>query len=485
MKFRRLFYDNRVDIKKITTEKVVIGIVLGLLSAFVIYSFFYVIRESFRLMILGFNDYGFHSFFNDEFILPKENRNFYNLFFSGLSLILGNSVAVLFIFSGPNNILNRFDSRRKRVLNDQVFLSFNFLYWITKVGLAVGVFAIAGLKLEYLPYFKPIAYLFLFVLYLETWKNLSLVIKKRRLIIQSGHLLILLVLSLGLSKIDVVNYKALDKASVKNNPIIDFPKSSFYDKNDAPWYTRNRTMGFKLKRNEAGNLDIYTESREKIGLGDIEYYVIAEKHAFREELIPFLSVNILADKDLNLGLIKTFEAKLYRAGIHMVNYEIRNEELYAKEFRNGLIKKRLYAPVLEFDGEFERTDSLESILLPPLPLHPPEPYFDKFDTVEVSIGKQPRFEDKPMRLSAIQKKFSKNINTKTVYLYKITKGATYQDYINMLTVHNTAVSELRKQEQTISSDQDCFDESCYKAYRNEQIRLRRKYPVYVIVSKEP
>lgn len=88
MKLKRRFYDDSINFDNLSVKRLVLGIVIGLVSAFTAYSFFYVLRETFRVFSFGTMNYGFQ---NSQNIISETNRNFYNLFFAGLSLILGNS----------------------------------------------------------------------------------------------------------------------------------------------------------------------------------------------------------------------------------------------------------------------------------------------------------------------------------------------------------------------------------------------------------
>ncbi len=479
MKFQRLFYNSSVNFKKLTKQRVVIGILLGLLSAFTIYSFFYVIREAYRAISLGFMNYGFWSFQNGEYILSEKDRSFYNLFFSGLSLILGNSIVFLFLFSGPNNVLNRFDSRRKRLLNDQIFLSFNFSYWFTKIGLVFGVFSMCCMDFEFLPYFKPLAYLLLIVLYLETWKNLSLIVKKKRFKIQVLHFLVMICLTMGLSKIDVLNYKAIDETSLVNNPIIDFPESEFCHEKEYSW--RNTRLALKLKLNDQGELDIFTEDRLKINIADIDYITRLKIASIREELYYLLSASILADKELDVRYIKAVEAELYLAGIRMIDYEIYTENQNGGYYyENDIIKRKINKSVLGFKVKnLVKKDTILQIMLPPLPPPPLEARHEFQDTIRITLSKELKFNEKSISKENIEQKLKGAINPNTLIMYEINRNTTYQDYITTLSIHNRAAEALRKVEQTIFKD-DNDPYMNYDIYRKEQRKLREKYPVNII-----
>ena len=79
--------------------------------------------------------------------------------------------------------------KRKRILNDQVFLSFNFSYWFTKMGLVFWVFSMCCMDFDFSPYLGFVSTLLLLVLYLESWKSLSMILKKNRFKIQFLYLI--------------------------------------------------------------------------------------------------------------------------------------------------------------------------------------------------------------------------------------------------------------------------------------------------------
>lgn len=481
MKFQRLFYNASIDLKRLSRKRIVFGILLGLISAFTIYSFFYVVSEAFRTISLGLMNHDFYGFNDDSYILNTEDRNFCNIFFSGLSIILGNSIAILFIFSRPNKAINRRNPKRKRLLNDQVFVGFNFSYWFIKIGLAFGVFSMGFWDFEFLPYFKPIAYLLLIVLYLETWKNLALIIKKKRFIVRVVHFFVMLCLIFGLSRIHVVNYKAIDHAALYNNPIIDYPSSDFSSTYNYYYWEHDRglELAFKLKLDENNTLDIYTEYREKISLNEVVKCIHIKRETLRESSKDRLRIRILADKDLNLKYIKMFEAELYSAGFYKIIYEVYNKELYETNFKSGTIKRILNESVLEFKEDFyKKSDTLFPSLLYPKPPMPPGLEKDFFnDSLHITIQKQIRFNTKLVQKEDLIDALKIYIKPKTAIVYKMDSKSNYQDYITLLTAHYKAVNQLREKEQ-IYFRKNKYDYS--EAYRKEQTKLKLKYPIIII-----
>ncbi len=459
MKLNRRFYDSSINFKIISVGRVVLAVTMGLFSAFIIYSFFYVLRESFRVMSFGFEQL--------PNILNESERNFYNLFFAGLSIVLGNSITVLYIFSRPNRILSRLNPKGRRILNDQIFLNFNFSYWFTKIGLVFGVFSMCCMDFNFIPYFKPFAYLLLIVLYLESWKNLSSVFKKNRFRLQFTHLIVLLVLTLALSRVNVINYTSIDKMLLKNNPIIDLPQSNFY--NDTVGW-RDPIIRFKVQLDELNRLAIFTEHKNKIMLNDLERTLKMEKLSLREEQVPYLTVAISANKNLDLKYIKMIESELYVIGQYRIVYDVYNNDIEFSRFDKKGIKKRIPPFVLQYRKFFDK-----SLLTPSPPLPFIEDYIKFKDTIKIRVGKEIIINGFKASSSTLKSVFKGYINNNTVLEYIYSENTKYQDYITVLSSHFQSVNELREGKQTIFNKYEFR-----KAYNEEQGKLRDTFPLYII-----
>ena len=470
MKLKRRFYDDSINFRNLSIKRFAVGLFVGLISAFTIYSFFYVLSESFRVISFGNMNYGFQ---NSQNIISETDRSFYNLFFAGLSLIIGNSISILYIFSKPDKIINRLNPKRKRIINDQIFLGFNFMSWFNKIGLAFGVFSMCCMDFEFLPYFKPLAYLLLAVLYLDSWKNLSLVIRKNRFKIQGTHLLVMLILTIGLSKIDIINYKAIDELSLKNNPIVNLPDSDFYNDSEV-W--NSFELSFKLKLDENNNLEIFTEDKMKIGLYDVSDYIFKERASVRQELMYFLKVRILADKDINIKYVKMLEAELYAINQYRVIYEVYNDNLLRSKLKNGSIYKTNTSSILKYRLNSNKT--YKKNLPPARPKYSCKSFYK--DTLKIKINNQIKINGLLIPNTDLVKKFKNHINTETLFLYHLDYKTTYQDYIKILSSHLKAVYELREKEQTVLK-KNRYDNN--EDYRKEQNKLKLKFPIQIIEKR--
>lgn len=456
MKINHLFYDSRVNFRNISKRRIIISILLGLFSALIIYSWFYVIRESFRSLAFGFMNFGFQDF---QYILSETNRNYYNLFFAGLSVILGNSITLLFAFSRPDSIVSRFNPKRKRLLNDQIFLKFNFIHWFNKIGLSFGVFMMCCMDFDFIPYFKHFSFLLLLVFFLESWKTLSSLVKRNRFKIQLLHLIVLSVLAFCLSRFDVIDYNKLDNLYLVNNPRVDLPTSDSYLPKNYDRYDSN-TITFKLALNENYELEIFNEYKQKFTLNDIGDYLNTERSYIREELIPFLRVRVSANHDIDIKYIKMFERELFAANQRNIIYNYKEKGTN----NGGGLFKRIHKPVY-YSSEFE------DIPFPPN-FFVDFSRFNVKDTLNITIGNQIKFNENVVSKNEFQNEFKKYLDKKTLVIYNYKPNIKYQDYFSVLFAHNKAIEDYR------GSVQIPFHSR--QLYRDKQRELRDRYPILIL-----
>ncbi|MBC3847608.1 hypothetical protein H8K90_14520 [Winogradskyella echinorum] len=466
MKFNRRFYDSDISFKSISKKKLVLSILLGLVSAIFIYSFFYVLREAIRLMSLGL-DYL-------PKIISEGDRNLYNLFCAAISFIFGNSIAISSLFSRPQNTLSRRNVKRGRILNDQIFLGFNFMYWFTKIWILVSIFSMGFMDLPYLSYLFLPSILLIIVLYLESWKTLILIMRKNRWKIQVVHLLAFVILTFTLSRIDIVDYKSIDKSLLNNSLIIDIP-SSLYKNDNYKSYNFNNLV-FKMEVVSNDTVGLYNYANQTIELYEVYGYIREWKTELYFGEKSKFSPKLRANKDLPIKYIKQFELELLELNQRNVIYEISNDDELTSRFYNNQLMHRI-SPSLK--------DELPGTARPPMP--PPIEDFEldkelKFmDTLRVHISSKVEIGGLVVPLKMLSKKLKNHINKSTIIEYIYTENVTYQDYINVLSAHKKAVWELRATENfdeidsLIRRNQFSRDEKL----NNERDRIKEKYPLYI------
>ena len=237
MKLRRRFYDSVFKFGSISRRRYVVSILIGLISAFLIYSGMYLIREVFRNLTFGFGYL--------PNILSDSERFIFNWFLAALSLIFGNSIAISLLFSGIQGGFGTRNIKKRRVVSDQTGLNTFFLFWFTKVCLAISFFSMGFTDFNFIPSFTLFLILLILVLYLETWKTLITVIRKKKHYKMLTHFIVFIVFSFSLSQIELIDYKKINERQLRFRPLIDLPKSNF---ENVVYY--DNYLDIYLKRNE-------------------------------------------------------------------------------------------------------------------------------------------------------------------------------------------------------------------------------------------
>lgn len=463
MKFNHLFYDSNVNFKSISKKKVVLSILLGLVSAILIYSFFYVLRETDRMMFLDFE--------NRPIIISETERQLYNLFFAAISMILGNSVAISFLFTRPLKAFRRRNNKRTRILNDQAFLGPNFIHWFAKVWFLFGLFASQFMGSAFMTNFILPSLLLIVVLYLDSWKTLITVIKKKRLKIQAVHLITFIVLTFILSKIDIVDYKSYDEVMLVSNPSIDVPSSSYENDNYNSNYYDN--LVFKMNLLSKTKVGLSNVANEQMEFYDVYSYIKDWKEQFFYDNYLRFSIKLRANKNIPIKYIKEFELELLDANQLNIIYEVDNEDELTKRFCNNQIRHSI-SPSLQ--------EELPQIGSPPRPIGWDFYKERKFqDTLRLHISDKIKIDDLEVPLEMLSRKLKNHIDRSTIIEYIYANNVTYQDYINVLSAHKTAVWELRTTENYDVIDlrirRNPFSRD--KELTKERNRLREKYPIYI------
>jgi len=403
-------------------------------------------------------------FANLPYILQEKDRNLYNIFFAGLSVVFANSITINMLFSKPSKALSRKNPIRRRILNDQIFLSFNFIYWFTKMGLCFLVFSMCCLDFDFSPYVGILSTLLLFVLYLDSWKGLSSIFKKNRFKVQILHLIIMSFLTMVISRIDIIDYNSIDELAIKSSPIYDLPHSDFHN---ASYNRYKPEINLKIELLENDELRIIHYGKWA-NINDIPAIIYAERASVREEMIPFLRVRITANKDIDLKYMKMVEAELYSINQQKIIYDIYNDDLLTRRFETLGIEYRISPFILDF--KMDKTTPL-----PPFPFEIDSIKPEK--TLKIRVDKTIEINETVVAENLLVDEFKKQIGKVDAFEYTYSENTKYQDFITVLSCHYKAAYELRKQEQTIFREYSYqYDEQ----YRDEQDMLKEKYPIRIM-----
>lgn len=432
--------------------------VLALIFGFIFYSWLCVLRESIRLI-------------NYSFIyLPvydESHRFEFNFFFAMLSLIFANSLFITFYLRNDKSFLSPKNPRRNRILNDQIFLNAFYMNWMSRMFFVLGFISFGLFFSE----FKFCILLLLLVLYLESWKTISLVIGKGFLKLKLLNLLVLIFIALIWANINVVDYKNLQEVVKKVNPEVNLPKSDFFGPNEIRFgFVYN--MDVKVLNSDSG-LKLYSGYNQILDWDDLNNYINQYKN-YSHRIEGRLRIS--ADLDTDMADIKLIEAEGAIAGLGEVYYTISDGYWYTTwDAMKGLKK-----PLLLCEGIIDST----GIPLPSLSYVDVNTYKQKFSKViVVKIGKKVTFNGLLIPQDEWYDQFKNHVDTTSLFQYIYSKQLDYQDYINVLKTHLKAVDDLRK-ENVLVEYESCYEEGMYKdnwtELEEDQNRLIKDFPINVI-----
>lgn len=278
--------------------KIWIGLFVGLLVSISLYAIQYMTRETLR----------FFSFTVDDIlVLTDAEVNFYNLIFAFIAVIVGQSFCFLYWFDVPLNKFNLRAGRVRTIVNDQR-LSWNFISWFFRVtSMYAFLFITPGLSDYYLMSFYP-SYNYFFILiiiflFLQTWNGLLLTFKKKAFKWMFLSVLVISVLSFGLSKINIIDYKSLNdsvtRKKIENKYHLRLPEVSFYEEGRGYEYISKIKISL-VKSKKGENKTLLFLDNELCEWDEIPYKISSIKqklpHGLENVIFAFLKI----DEDVSM-----------------------------------------------------------------------------------------------------------------------------------------------------------------------------------------
>ncbi|MEW4925114.1 hypothetical protein [Algibacter sp. 2305UL17-15] len=456
MKLKRRFYDSSINFSNISTERLVLGVLIGLAYAFAIYGFAYLVRESIRLMSSGFGHL--------PNILNENERNIYNWFFAALSLIFGNSIAISIILGGTNHCFGKKQIKNRRIINDQLFLNSSFAFWFLKISYIIGIFSMSFTDFNFLPEFIGFIIILIIVLYLEIWKTLSLVLRRKRFKIMIVHFILFMTFSYGLSNFELIDYEHLDKNQLKFKPLIELPKSeynnvSFFDYYSDVYLKEEDRLKLSFRYHENYLNDSY--------LDFIEY-----KGNLYEPYQEKMAIRVSAFKDTKMQTIKLIEDQVKKADINYLIWATFEKDLSATRFSNNGIKIKLK------DKSYQEFDVLSGYYLRKARFFKTDENNKPNDTIIVQIGKDLLINGVGISKNKLIENFESKINKNIIFQYEFNSDTKYQDYITVLSYHLAAIDSLREKNSKVELkfDNEKIRYTNMEEFLNEKQQLRYEFP---------
>lgn len=197
---------------RLSTFKLVSGVVMTLLMSFVFYFFSCAMLEAFRVMTLT-PEY-------DIWVPSEKERSFYQLFFAFVSVVFAQSFCLAYWFDGPRRFFEQRHRSAVQIVNGQRNLNWYFLSWFAKVIFGWFIFlSIPGsfYAFSLYPDFKHLFVLLIIVLFLHPWVAMRQAFKRKTVKWMALSAALVTVLAFGMSRINMVDYKSLENAFLTRN----------------------------------------------------------------------------------------------------------------------------------------------------------------------------------------------------------------------------------------------------------------------------
>lgn len=307
---------------EISNYRIVTGIVLGLFYAIVFYLFLYLLREVFRVMSVTDN--------YDMWILTDSEVHFYNLFFALISVIWGQSICFSFWLDRPRRMFDILDRRRITILNDQRVLNWNFLSWFVKLAVVFGImfglaFHAGFYTFSLYPTYNYIFILIAIVLFLQTWNTIRQTFKGKSLRWMLVSLIIVSTTSWGLSRVNIIDYKAINNSylqyNIQHNYNLETPESGACEK------LRNLSLLENIYVVESKNAKtlsnpIIVMNNQEIALKDLHSKIENLKEIYGEMFFKNVLFQLHIHNAIKMRFVNKIEGELSKCGVSRIAYAV-------------------------------------------------------------------------------------------------------------------------------------------------------------------
>ena len=433
------------------------AVLYGIATTLGVYTLLCGLREGFRTLDFLMS--------NGPTIFDDVTRNWQNVNFALISSVFGNSIFIGTIFMSPvkGSILKY---KRLAILNDQIFLGGNFLYLFFKLFALFGIFAAISFDFNYLKEHMYIFVLLAIVLFLESWKHIIRVYKRKAYKLMIINLLAIVFVVFTVSKISIFNYKKIDAALLEKNPKIDLPISSF----------RNNKNTWKrdfLKIYSENDVIKYNLNRESISFDEIFDRIVASQSRYHDWGNERRPVFIFASHNLPISEVKKVEKELAYALIRKLIYVTRKPygQFTSRFESDGIHYSLNWANLSEKDFK-ER-----ALSPPPILSSINQNFFKDKRFIDVDIRDTFRIEGKEYtNKKELVLFFKEHINDTTCFNLKYLPTTSFQNYISALGIYKQALIELRDEITTLNWQDVEYNWSLREQYETEQYKARNVYP---------
>lgn len=485
MALKKKFLHRKIQDFNISKQRFVIGLIYGVVIAFAIYCALYLSREFFRL--LTYNE------FSDIMVLTDQEVNFYNIFFAYIASIFGQSISFSYWFNRPRKFRGKHNKFRVLIVTDQRVINWNFINWFAKLStLTVLMLWITMHAYDVLNFYSVFAYLFVLVvivLFLQTWTSLRLVFFGKSFKWMVLTFIVISVFSLGISRINFIDYKAINKNILSKNIEYTYklkiPPSDIYTKS----MDGSLTTNIWIVKPKTGNIDtipLVFMHNELISIDDIHKYAWKWRESIavykRKRAMPVLYI----DEDIKMKYINRVLQQLVVCNIGKVNYAVTpTSSEYDVTYYQDFVFKHLIG-----HAYYECAD----MQMPMPPHYNSLKSFDfedidsKLIRLSIDDNNNFSFNDSIIKKADLRSRIKSSIasdTSKYLITFKISQEASFGEYFKVLVSAKGAIDEVRNEYCYAKYGLNYSD--LYYDYDFHETRksIMRKYPFALIELPQP
>jgi hypothetical protein len=465
MTLSKNFLHKEPNFIELSRFRLIVGAVLGLLYSFSFYSFLYIIRESFRILSVT-EKY-------DLWVLTDKEVNFYNLFFAFLSVIIGQSVCFVFWFDQPKTIFGIRNHRKTAIVNDQRFLNWYFLSWFSKLAVVFGLFF--GFTFHgswhlfsLYPDYNYVFILTIITLFLQTWNTIRLTYIRKSLKWLLASIVCVAALSFGLSKINLTNYKVINKSILSKNIHyqykLDLPFSAIYERPEKLSLIEDIYVVFSKDDKESSKPIVVTDNK-RIPLDSL-HFKIRDWQSMRDEFeIPFMVYRLYIHCNVKMDFINKLKTELSNSGIYRISYAVipSNADFDTKYYPDVSFPTRIpnwYSDMTKLNETEQKINETPNII-----------------QIKQSVNGIITINGKTVEIANLKSTIKQLIKNNPDYFikYNINDNITFSDYFTVLSKSTEAIHELREEYSQWNYAQK-YDWLNYE----EQREVQEKYPQRIL-----
>lgn len=409
---------HKITLQEFSKRKFLLGIVLGILTAIIFYYFLQYLFILLRGVHLAF-------VYNADNTLDRDTRNYIALFLSSISVALGNTISIAFIFSGTDtSSLKRKAGRR--IINDQSALTPTAIFWILKIlVLTIGSIIISHSSIVFKEFAYAIALLPI-VLFFDQAKSLRRFLKGYTIAKMSIHfaILSLLVVIIALSNINA--YDKQGNLQAITGSFANIPKFKLESEYSEDIFMDSHQNQIRFKVTEKNDSIKFFGWDRFLTYHDVQMSILESKQShYRYDAVFYI------DKSIKWNKLDTLFDKLLLINANNILITITNSETLLETYykRHIVLSKELY-------NKWSNSKDY-----PP----PPPRFFEEFildknvDTLNIASFKNTKTSIEDSIFSYIYEGAQSN----TAFVFYINQDISVEEYLEFMIGYKKAIYKLR------------------------------------------